>query len=71
MMRERGGVKKDHGHLSATVGWGQELDTTTSGPSLGPHSSLLFGPLCVLLGTESDRSSDGDRTMHRLIPAKA
>lgn len=50
---------KNHGHLSATAGWGQELDTTRAGckevtisscPSLGPHSSLQLGPLCILLG---------------------
>lgn len=58
VMQERGGVK-NHGHLPATVGWGQELDTTMVGcrvvmlpscPRMGPHSSLQFGPLCILLG---------------------
>lgn len=28
---------------------GTGVDTTTLGPSLGPHSSLQFGPLCILL----------------------
>lgn len=45
--------------LPATVGWGQELDTTMVGcrvvmlpscPRVNPHSSLQFGPLCILLG---------------------
>lgn len=45
-------------HLSATVGRGQELDTILAGcrvvmvpssPSQGPHSSLQFGPLWILV----------------------
>lgn len=65
VMQERGGVKKNHGHLSATVGWGQELDT--------PHWVLAWVPIpaCSWVfcasswGSKADRSSYRDRTMHR------
>lgn len=74
VMQERGGVKKNHGHLSATGGWGQELDTTTLGPSLGSHSSLQFGTLCILLKDQGPRVTGSHigtgQCIDRLVPAK-